>query len=100
MNQKVAPASFTFDGAAWLVLGYFDFSEPTVTVTMTNAGTDGVILADGVLINRIGGGIPPGNSVGQAAGLPGTDSGGSAADPASLRSEPAARDAALLAAAY
>ena len=40
---------------------------------MTNANTDGVILADSVLINRIGGGIPPGNSVGQAAGLPETD---------------------------
>jgi hypothetical protein len=61
VNQKVGPASFAFDGVAWLIVGFFDFSSPTVTVTMTNFNTNGVILADGVLINRIGGTVPPGN---------------------------------------
>ncbi|MBI3463487.1 MAG: hypothetical protein HY000_10580 [Planctomycetes bacterium] len=69
VNQKIAPNSFSFDGANWLILGFFDFSDPTVTVTMTNLNTDGVTLADGVLVNRVGGGIPAGN--GQSGGVAG-----------------------------
>ncbi|MBI3464129.1 MAG: choice-of-anchor D domain-containing protein, partial [Planctomycetes bacterium] len=62
VNQKVAPSSFMFEGVSWLILGFFDFSESTVTVTMTNANTNGVILADAVIIARVGGDVPAGNS--------------------------------------
>jgi hypothetical protein len=41
VDQRVAPSTFTFDGVSWLILGFFDFSSPTVTVTMTNLNTDG-----------------------------------------------------------
>jgi hypothetical protein len=85
VNQKLAPSSFTLDGVAWLIIGFFEFSAPTVTVTMTNIHTDGVILADGVLINRVGGGIPAGNGASllrRAVAGPPSDDGGTDVSPA------------------
>jgi hypothetical protein len=70
LNQQAAPDSFPFDGVSWRIVGFFDLSEPTLTVTMTNTDTDGVILADGVLVARIGGGVPTGNSAATAPALP------------------------------
>ncbi|MBI3463634.1 MAG: choice-of-anchor D domain-containing protein [Planctomycetes bacterium] len=70
INQRVAPATFTFDGVSWFRLGFFDFSGGTVTVTMANANTDGVILADGAILARTGGGIPAGNGEPLAAIAP------------------------------
>ncbi|MBI3462093.1 MAG: choice-of-anchor D domain-containing protein [Planctomycetes bacterium] len=68
VNQRIAPSTFTFDGVSWLILGFFEFTSATVTVTMTNLNTDGVVLADGVLIARTGGDVPPGNGA-QVSGL-------------------------------
>jgi hypothetical protein len=62
VNQRVAPDSFSFDGASWQILVFFDVSSPTVTVTMSNLNTDGVVLADGAMLTRVGGGVPAGNA--------------------------------------
>ncbi|MBI3468065.1 MAG: choice-of-anchor D domain-containing protein [Planctomycetes bacterium] len=73
LNQRSAPGSFAFDGVAWQFLVFFVVDDPdgggpltttTVTVTMSNAGANGLILADAAIIARIGGAgeIPPGNS--------------------------------------
>jgi hypothetical protein len=63
-SQRTGPAgasTFALDGANWLVIGFFDFSNPTVTVSITNDGANGLILADGVMLSRVAGGVPPGN---------------------------------------
>lgn len=60
-NGPTGALSFPLDGANWQILHFFDVTSPTVTVTVTNANVDGLILADGVLINGAGGPIPPGN---------------------------------------
>jgi hypothetical protein len=44
-------------------LAFFTVDTDTVTVTMGNAGVNGLILADGVILTRIGGEVPEGNVV-------------------------------------
>ncbi|MBI3462094.1 MAG: choice-of-anchor D domain-containing protein, partial [Planctomycetes bacterium] len=68
LNQQQGPTSFAFDGVMWQLLHFFvvdsNGSLPTtVTLVMSNAGADGLILADGAIIARVGGPgeIPPGN---------------------------------------
>jgi hypothetical protein len=76
-NQRNAPTGFGFEGSMWQIAGFVDISSTTVTVRMSNAGVNGLILADGVILTRIGGGVPPGNgesSAGQGLAASAPDS--------------------------
>jgi hypothetical protein len=53
VNERTTPSDFTASGVGWKVLGAFDVYGSSVTVKVTNAA-NGVVLADGVRIERIG----------------------------------------------
>jgi hypothetical protein len=83
-NGPSGSLSFPLDGVNWQILHFFEVDSPTVTVKITNDNVDGLVLADGVLLVRIGGDIPPGNGV--SAG-----EGGGASNESSLPSSDALR---------
>jgi hypothetical protein len=105
-NGPSGPLSFgPLDGAQWQIMHFFNVASPTtLKVILTNDNTDGLIMADGVLINRIGGDIPVGNAE-LATGSGGTTGSSTelvTSSPATtLRSaDPTAVDAALLNTVY
>jgi hypothetical protein len=105
-NGPSGPLSFgPLDDGQWQIMHFFNVASPTtLKVILTNDNVDGLIMADGVLINRIGGDIPVGNGemlIGNGGGTRSrtefvTSSTGTFLRPA----EPAAIDAALLNTAY
>nr|MCH9773453.1 choice-of-anchor D domain-containing protein [Cyanobacteriota bacterium] len=55
VNQRITPSSFNADGASWQILGTVNIlAGGTITVTLTDTATDGLILADAVRIERTG----------------------------------------------
>jgi len=54
LNQRLAPNDFNDAGSAWENLGTFDLAGSMLTVSLTSAGGNGYVAADGVRIERIG----------------------------------------------
>jgi hypothetical protein len=72
INQENGPDSTSGVGASylgnilvedrtWQAYGFISITGPTVTVTISNTGAEGLILADGVLLFQVSG-TPAGNS--------------------------------------
>jgi len=54
VNQQQTPGSFNADGANWFTLGTVDISNGILSVTLSNAGVNGMVIADAIRIVRIG----------------------------------------------
>jgi hypothetical protein len=54
VNQQDGPSSFFANGAYWqTVVAYVEITSSTVTISMTNVGANGYILADGAMLYRL-----------------------------------------------
>jgi hypothetical protein len=53
VNQQQTPGSFNADGASWYTLGVVDVTNGVLTVTLSNAGINGMVIADAVRIVRV-----------------------------------------------
>ena len=53
INQRVAPDDFNSDGAVWETLGAFRVTNSELTITLTDVGADGFVIADAVRVSRI-----------------------------------------------
>ena len=59
VNQQVAPTGYTADGATWMSLGNYTAVNGTITVTLSNSGINGNVIADAVRVNFIDPNAPP-----------------------------------------
>ena len=56
VNQKAAPGSFTSSGTAWAILGTAAAaSDGTLTVTLSDAGANGYVIADAIQLTPLAG---------------------------------------------
>jgi hypothetical protein len=55
LNQRQAPNDFAADGSSWETIGdAFNVTGGALTVRLTNVGADGYVLADAVMLERVG----------------------------------------------
>ena len=52
IDQNAQPGTFAFDGVMWHQFHFFAVDSNTVTVTISNTGVNGLIMADGVIVRE------------------------------------------------